>query len=511
MRTTGAVAAVLTLALLGTGCTKGGSDAVSASPGPPASPGAPGAIAAKDVKWTDCADKAASLLGNAPATVKYSCATIEVPEDWNTPGDGRTYDIALLRARSAKQTDRIGSLIINPGGPGGSGVDYAVYMSALPITSRFDIVGFDPRGVGRSTQVKCMSDKELDASVGVDPDPASQASYDAIVTLNRRIGDECKRKYGESLSLFSTVQAAHDIDAIRTAVGDEKTTYLGFSYGTLLGAVYAELFPTKVRAMVLDGAIDPQLSWAARSENQAKGFERALSNFATWCKDTPGQCPIAPNAKAAINAALNASRLHPVKGADGRTARPGWVFMAVLAAMYVKGWWPRLARAITDLDKGDPKGIFALADGYLERDAKGHYTNLFDANAAVNCADYDDMPTVEDIRKLQGQWRGRYPFFGTALATGMIGCAVWPAKADPFPVGPAKGAPPIVVIGTTGDPATPVEQAPALAKMLGTGRTIIWNGEGHTAYPQTTCVQRAVDTYLTDLTPPADGLQCPPS
>jgi pimeloyl-ACP methyl ester carboxylesterase len=510
VRTKGAFTALLTLAIIGAGCTNGGSDAVSASPGP-VSPGAPGAIAAEDVTWKDCAEVATGLIGRVPPNMTFQCATIKVPQDWNTPNDGRTYDLALLRARSTKQTDRIGSLIINPGGPGGSGIEYAVYLSALPINNRFDILGFDPRGVGKSTQVKCMSDKDLDASVAVDPDPRSAKAYDEVVGLSRRIGEECGRKYGEGLSSFATEQAARDIDAIRLAVGDEKTTYLGFSYGTLLGAVYAQLFPTKIRAMVLDGAIDPQLTWAQRTENQARGFERALSNFADWCKQTPGECPIAPNAKTAINGALNAARVKPAKGADGREATAGWIFTATLAAMYVKSWWPRLAQAIVDVRKGDPKGVFALADGYLERDSNGHYNNLFDANAAVNCADYDDVPTVERIRELQGDWRKKYPFFGTSLATGMLGCSTWPAKRDPFPVGPATGAPPIVVIGTTGDPATPVEQAPVLAKLLGTGVTVIWDGEGHTAYPQTSCIQNAVDTYLVDLKAPKDGLVCPAS
>ncbi|MFC7482746.1 alpha/beta fold hydrolase [Luedemannella flava] len=214
------------------------------------------------------------LLGGVPRGITYQCATIKVPQDWTAQADGKTFDIALLRARSSRQSDRIGSLLINPGGPGGSGVDYAVYLSQLPgLNSRFDVVGFDPRGVGRSTQVKCMTDQQLDTLFGYDPDPVSKADFDKFVAVNREVSDACSAKYGESLRLFSTVQTARDMDAVRAAVGDPKTTYLGYSYGTLLGGVYAQLFPTNIRAMVLDGAIDP----AEQSEARSRGRPRASS------------------------------------------------------------------------------------------------------------------------------------------------------------------------------------------------------------------------------------------
>lgn len=256
--------------------------------------------------WRACPEVADQLVGQGAPNMRYECTRIAVPRNWGTgtgattgPGAGETFEIALLRARSTKQRDRIGSLVINPGGPGGSGVDTAVYLSfgsafgGLPttVTERFDIVGFDPRGVSRSSPVKCISDADLDASFGYDPDPRSQESFDGIVALNRRIGQGCGQKYGDQLPLYGTEQAARDMDAVRAALGDEKLTYLGYSYGTLLGATYAQLHPQRVRALVLDGAVDPKQGLVAGSESQAKGFERAFGNFTRWCAANAGRCP----------------------------------------------------------------------------------------------------------------------------------------------------------------------------------------------------------------------------
>ncbi|GAB2957336.1 alpha/beta fold hydrolase [Micromonospora polyrhachis] len=478
-------------------------------------------------QWRPCPETARELTGRTAPDMTYECATIAVPRDWlaagaagatASPGAPNTFDIALLRARSGKQRDRIGSLVVNPGGPGGSGVDMAVYLSFGPnfgglpdeVTRRFDIVGFDPRGVKRSSPIKCIPDADLDASFGADPDPADRAEFDEQLALNKRVGTGCADKYGDTLRLYSTEQAARDMDAVRTAVGDEKLTYLGYSYGTLLGATYAQLFPRNIRAMVLDGAIDPQEDFLAGSEGQAKGFERAFDNFAKWCARTAGSCPIAPDARAAVTSAIDKARSSPVRGAGGREATAGWVFYAVISSLYNEATWPRLATAIKDLDDGDPKGVFTLADQYAERDPDGSYSNMFDANLAINCADEDAKPTVAQARDLQSRWRQKYPLFGPSLAVGMLGCAQWPAQRDPYPTGPATGAPPILVVGTTGDPATPYEQTPKLADMLGVGRVLTWEGEGHTAYPQTRCITEAVDAYLVDLTVPREGLRCPP-
>jgi pimeloyl-ACP methyl ester carboxylesterase len=464
-----------------------------------------------NVSWQPCPETAKKTLGRVPPNVTYECGRLGVPQDWANPGDGRQFGVALMRARSAKQTNRVGSLVVNPGGPGASGVDLAAYLSVgLPadITQRFDIVGFDPRGVGRSDNVKCFSDADLDSSFGADPDPVSQADFDALVATSKRMADSCGTKYGETLRLFSTEQAARDIDAIRQALGEDKLTYLGYSYGTLLGATYAQLFPTKVRALVLDGAVDPTLDTVASAEGQAKGFEHAFDNFADWCKNNTAKCPIAPDARAAVTAAIASARTNPVAGTGGRKATSGWVYTAVIASLYSEAEWSVLATAVDKLRKGSAKEILSLADGYAERDSGGHYSNLFDANAAVNCTDDKSTPPVADLRTLQEQWRQKYPLFGPSTALDLI-CAQWPGKRDPYPAGKADGAPPIVVVGTTGDPATPYEQTPKLAKMLGVGVVLTWQGEGHTAYPQTRCITQAVNAYLIDLKPPAAGTTCP--
>ncbi|HKE63859.1 MAG TPA: alpha/beta hydrolase, partial [Micromonosporaceae bacterium] len=295
--------------------------------------------------------------------------------------------------------------------------------------------------------------------------------------------------------------------------GEAKINFLGFSYGTLLGAVYAELFPTHIRAMVLDGAIDPLQSLTARSESQAVGFSRAFNDFVTWCKATANQCPISSDPKGAVVNAINAARTHQLTYTDGRKVTSGWVYLAVIQAMYLKAFWPILGQSIALLGNGNAIGIMHLADEYAERSPNGQYSNLLDANLAVNCADFASEPSISQIRTLQSQWRTKYPLFGAPAALGLLSCAKgeWPGGDDPYPVGPAKGAPPILVVGTKNDPATPYEGTAKLANMLGVGEVLTWDGDGHTAYPQTACITSAVDNYLLALKMPPTNTVCPAS
>jgi pimeloyl-ACP methyl ester carboxylesterase len=483
--------------------------------GPDGATPAPGSGAG--ARWRECRDVPTRLVGRAAPGMTYECATIQVPQDWATKG-GDTFDIALLRVRSRGQHDRIGSLVLNPGGPGGSGIDTAVYLSFGPgfgglpdeVTDRFDIVGFDPRGVGRSSPVKCIPDKVLDEYFGSEPDPRGQAQFDGFVDLNRTVADDCAARYGDDLRLYSTEQTARDMDAIRSAVGDEKMTYLGYSYGTLLGATYAQLFPNKIRALVLDGAVDPTADAVSASEGQAKGFELAFDDFAAWCKGATSDCPIAPDARAAVDEVMARARTSPVRGADGREATAGWVLNGIVSALYTESAWPDLAGAIDDLAGGDPDGVFKLADQYAQRDDNGHYSNLFDAFYTISCADDASPPiSTQRVRQLQSEWRQKYPLFGPTLAVSLLQCSQWKAPHDAYPTGKANGAPPIVVVGTTGDPATPYEQTAKLADMLGVGVVLTWEGEGHTAYPGTKCIIDAVDGYLIDLRVPPKGQRCP--
>jgi pimeloyl-ACP methyl ester carboxylesterase len=505
------LAAVLTLA----GCTlpvvapNGGSNPGPVSP----APAAPGGTAV----WRPCPEVPKQVVGRGATGMTYDCASVSVPQDWTAPSTGDTYDVQLLRVRSSTQHDRIGSLLINPGGPGASGIDTVVYQSfgqqlgGLPkaITDRFDLIGFDPRGVGRSDPIRCISSAEQDQSFGSDPDPVAQSEFDTLVTLNSKIDQDCAAKYQAQLSTFSTKQAARDMDAIRAAVGDPKLTYLGFSYGTSLGAAYAQLFPQNIRAMVLDGAVDPQQNLVDATEIQAKGFELAFSNFATWCKATPDQCAIGPDARAAVTDALAKAEASPLTAQDGRKVTAGWVLYSVIASLYTETAWPQLADAIDALRAGDPRGVMALADSYVERNRNGVYSNLFEALLVYNCTDSASTISTGQIRTLQTQWRKKYPLFGASAALGLLGCAEWTGKRDPLSTGKAAGAPPIVVVGTTGDPATPYQNTAALASMLGVGQVLTWEGEGHTAYPHTTCITTAVDEYLINRTVPPAGQRCP--
>jgi pimeloyl-ACP methyl ester carboxylesterase len=469
------------------------------------------------VAWEDCFAQARESNPDLGRDKTVECTTVTVPADWNEPDNGKTFDIAVMRIYTGDLKDKRGSVLTNPGGPGGSGLTFLPQFAEPPagaglapkaLLEEFALVSFDPRGVGESAPVDCISDADLDAQFAYDPDPVSEEGFQGLVELNQRIADGCEAKYGDDLRLYSTVQTAKDMDAIRAAVGDEKLTYLGFSYGTLLGAVYAQLFPTNVRALVLDGAVDPQADPIESSAGQAMGFERALSNFVEWCQDNRSRCPIADNPRGAIAAEIERGRLAPVTGPDGRPATAGWVLWGVILSLYSQSFWQYLGPAIEDLSQGDAFLIFALADTYADRDEQGSYSNQFDAFNAINCAD-SAYPSIEEIRALQSQWREEYPMFGASLATGLLPCAVWPAEKDPYPTGPYTGETPLVVVGTVGDPATPYESTQKLADMLGNAVVVTWEGEGHTAYSETTCIQRAIDNYLIDLVVPENGLTCP--
>ncbi len=505
-------ATLVTAGALLAGCTVGPSAHWQDPPGGTGTQ--PGGAKIPAADWRPCTDVAEKAIGQRPpSNVSYDCATVKVPQDWAHSDDGKTFDVKMLRARSERfdPNDNKGSLVINPGGPGGSGIQTAVYLSLtlpLQVVREFDIVGFDPRGVGESSPVECFSDSDKDALTAADPDPATDKQFDGVVDLTKKMVNDCTEKYGESLGYFSTEQTARDMDAIRQAVGDEKLSYLGYSYGTLLGAVYAKLFPRNIRTMVLDGAVDPTKGEIEASEGQAAGFELAFGNFAKWCKSRGKSCPIGPDAKGFVKQLLAKARKSPAKGRDGREATAGWVFSAVVYTMYVQEWWPRLADALSSDAKGNPNGVFSLVDGFNERDSHGHYPNSMEVLNTVNCVDEEKSPTVAEIRKLQLDWRKKYPLFGASLALSIMGCAVFPDQHDPFPYGKADGAPPILVVGTTGDPATPYQQSGTLAKLLGTGILITYEGEGHTAYPKPGCLNTVIDDYLIDEKAPDGPVTC---
>ena len=506
------------LALAGCTTTAGngryGGDPIPGAPSPSAT-AAPVAPTISPLSFDDCTSEIAPQLRGQPGgdrPLKFFCGLLRVPLDYRAPAT-KAIELFLVRVRIAGQQKRIGSLVVNPGGPGGSGVDAAVGLSlTLPtdLLRRFDVVGFDPRGVGLSSPVECIPATLKDRAIALDPDAKTEQLYQAQVQVAKEISHFCERKYGGDLQHYNTEETARDMDLVRQAVGDPKLTYLGYSYGTRLGSVYAQLFPKRVRALVLDGAVDPKASEATSAEAQAKGFERAFDQFAANCKQRGATCLIGPDPRASMQRALARARQAPIPSGrtDPRKATAGHVLLAAVSALYDENDWPQLESAIAEANSGTAGGVFDLADRYAERNPKGEYSNLLDANTAINCADSKERVPEATVRRALASWRTKYPLFGSSLALGLIGCQQWAAPRQPLPAVRAAGAPPLLVIGTVNDPATPYASAQVLAKTLATGRLLTWRGEGHTAYPKTKCVTAAVNAYLLSLEVPRTGATC---
>jgi pimeloyl-ACP methyl ester carboxylesterase len=506
-----AAAAVL-LALGLTGCTSGGAEeAAATSSAPPAAP------VAQPIAWTDCdADIDQIIAGRAGADrdLAFSCGTTTVPASYDDP-DGGPLELFLVRATLAGQTGRIGSLLVNPGGPGQSATDAAVQSAlTLPedVLRRFDVVGLDPRGAGLSTPVECISDEQKDELFATDPRTADAAALDATFARVDAVAAGCTQKYQDALGAFGTVDAARDMDLVRASLGDEQLTFLGYSYGTTLGATYAELFPDRVRALVLDGAVDPAATSQEFAEQQAQGFEVAFDAFAANCTALLAGCPIGADPRGAVTELLAASAVTPVpssRAGEDRQATSGLVLNGIRSALYQPSAWPQLAQSLAAARNGDSAGILTLADTYTGRNDDGTYTNVVDANLAVTCADTDERFTADQVRTVLADWNAKYPLFGADAALGLYTCSPWQAPRTPLPVVDAAGSAPVLVIGTQGDPVTPLPGAQALSGELENGTLLIWAGNGHTAYPKTDCVTAAVNAYLVDLVVPADGTACP--
>jgi len=512
----------LLLALAGavalTGCTTttAGNGRYGGDPVPEARPSAtatPATPTVSPLKFQDCTSVVAPQLrdqpgGNRPLT--FFCGRLRVPLDYREPSR-KAIELFLIRVRLAGQQQRIGSLVVNPGGPGGSGVDAAVGLAlTLPadLLRRFDVVGFDPRGVGLSSPIECVPDDLKDRGIALDPDARTEEQYQAQVQVAREVSQGCLKSYGDDLRHYNTEETARDMDLVRQAVGDPKLTYLGYSYGTRLGSVYAQLFPRRVRALVLDGAVDPRAGELASSEAQARGFERAFGQFAADCTRRGPTCLVGPDARGSLLRLLAKAREAPIPGDGERKATAGHVQLAVVSALYDQGDWPELESAIAEGLNGNASGILSLADRYAQRDPKGRYTNLLDANTAINCADSREKLGDAAVRKALADWRRKYPLFGSALALSLLTCQQWQAPRQPLPAVRAAAAPPLLVIGTVNDPATPYASAQVMARTLATGRLLTWNGQGHTAYPKTPCVTSAVNAYLVALRLPGKGAAC---
>ncbi|MEU0598377.1 alpha/beta hydrolase [Streptomyces sp. NPDC006393] len=460
--------------------------------------------------WRDC---------GAPG---FQCATLKAPLDYADPSAG-DIRLAVARKKATGPGSRLGSLLVNPGGPGGSAIDYLQQFAGVgypaEIRARYDLVAMDPRGVARSEPVECLDDRSMDTFTKTDITPDDRAETDALVAEYRRFAEGCGAHDPRLLRHVSTAEAARDMDVLRAVLGDRRLNYVGASYGTFLGATYAGLFPGRVGRLVLDGAMDPSLSARGLSLGQTAGFETAFQSFAKDCvrqSDCPLGGPGTTPAQAGDHLAAFFRKLdaHPVPTGDpdGRRLVEALATTGVIAAMYDQGAWPQLRAVLTAaMKKNDGAGLLALSDTYYERDTRGHYSNLMFANAAVNCLDlppaFSGPAAVEESLPA---FRKASPVFGDGLAWASLNCAYWPVKptGEPHRI-EAKGAAPIVVVGTTRDPATPYRWAQSLAAQLSSARLLTFVADGHTAYGRgSRCIDSAIDTYLLHGTPPAQGKRC---
>lgn len=466
---------------------------------PPAATASSGSAGATSLHWGPCT--------NQTYQHPYQCATLTVPMDYTGTVPG-TLQIALIKTPATDQQGKIGSLLVNPGGPGGSALSDWDFLSGqvdATLHKRFDVIGFDPRGVGYSTPINCLSSSQLDAFTSLDLAPTTAAGTQTLETVSKGLAASCAAKQGRLLPFVGTRDAARDMDRIRAAVGDAKLSYLGFSYGTLLGATYAQEFPHNVRALVLDGALDPSLPAVASVDQQSKGFQAQLDAFLAACAgDSSCAWKFTGDAHTALRSLLASLKANPLP-VGSRQLTVGTAFYGIGVALYDKRSWPALDQALGGVATGDGSQLLALADDYTQRKPDGSYSNETESNLAINCRDYawprDPATFLADARASAAY----APDFGPQNLAETLACAYWPADASgtgaPGPL-TAVGAPPILVVATTGDPATPYSDGVAMAKTLSSGVLITNVGEQHTAYGYSACVRRYADAYLIATTSP---------
>jgi pimeloyl-ACP methyl ester carboxylesterase len=443
----------------------------------------------------------------------FQCTRLLVPIDYAHPRAG-TVKIAVNRLRASG--DRRGSLLVNPGGPGASGLDYARSATSIvskAVRARYDVVGFDPRGVGASRPLHCLSDRQLDNFLAYDGTPDTPAEELGLQRQGELLGAGCKADDPALVAHIGTRDAARDLDVLRAALGDRRLTYLGKSYGTYLGATYAGLFPKRVGHLVLDGPIDPASSNLDVARGQGIGFQRALAAFLDDCLRR-SSCPLHGDraaAEAQISDFVERVDSHPLPGVGNRTLTQSLAMLGIAVAMYDEGNWSFLRTALSQALRGDGQDLMLLADYYTDRGPGGKYTsNANEVIYAVNCVDRPEDGDIASTRADAAATATVAPLFGPYIVWSNLPCTTWPAPAEgkPRPI-TAAGSRPILVVGTTRDPATPYEWAQALAKQLDAGHLLTYVGDGHTAYRRgSTCIDRNVDAYLLRGALPAAGTRC---
>ncbi|MFH8219703.1 alpha/beta hydrolase [Streptomyces sp. NPDC018057] len=512
------LSALSAAALLVSGCSAGEARQQQAAPAadavlaalPRSTPAALMPYYEQKLTWRDC---------GAPG---FQCATMKAPLDYAQPSQGDVR-LAVARKKATGPGSRLGSLQVNPGGPGGSAIGYLQQYAGLgypaEIRARYDMVAMDPRGVARSEPVECLGDRDMDTYTQTDVTPDDRKETDALVGAYRKFAEGCGAHDPRLLRHVSTVEAARDMDVLRAVLGDKKLTYVGASYGTFLGATYAGLFPDRAGRLVLDGAMDPSLPASRMNLDQTAGFETAFQSFAKDCV-RQSDCPLGGRGTAPAQAGDHLAAFfrkldaHPIPAGDakGRKLGEALATTGVIAAMYDQSAWPQLRGALNAAMKNsDGAPLLALSDSYYERDSSGRYTNLMYANAAVNCLDLPAAySTPAEVEKALPAFEKASPVFGRGLAWASLNCAYWPVKPTGGPHRiEAKGAAPIVVVGTTRDPATPYRWAQGLSAQLASARLLTFDGDGHTAYGRgSRCIDAAIDTYLLRGTPPAEDKHC---
>ncbi|WP_443076347.1 alpha/beta hydrolase [Streptomyces sp. NBC_01716] len=482
----------------------------------------PADLTSQKLDWKGCPTPSAAEGGGTapsplPGGTKWECATMAAPLNYAKP-KGATIDLALIRAKSSDPDKRIGSLVFNFGGPGGSGV------TGLPsfgkdyekLRTRYDLVSFDPRGVGRSEPVECKNDKQLDAYYAGDMTPDDSAEEKSYVAGLKWYAGGCERDSGKELPYVGTVNAARDMDLMRQVLGDDKLNYFGISYGTELGGVYAHLFPKSVGHAVFDAVVDPTEGAEQGSLGQAEGFQLALTNFAKDCVSRGDACQLPGSTPKEIENFIVElqDRLDkkPINGLGSRRLTETQATNGIAQALYSKEFWPLLEQGLAEADGGSGALLLVLSDAMNGRNEKGQYSNIQAANAAVNCVDSKERFTLAQTKAKIPEFRQASPVFGEFLGWGLLGCSEWPVPgaSDKTDVS-APGSAPILVIGNTGDPATPFAGAQAMAKALGkgVGVELVYEGQGHGSYNSgSKCVQNAVNGYLLDNKVPKNGTVC---
>ena len=460
-----------------------------------------------DVKRTDntvLADD--SDFGWSEVAAGIDEGALEVPLDYDDP-NGETITLYVVRHRAVAATRRIGSLLVNPGGPGYGGSSLAYGADGIygqDLLDRFDIIGWDPRGTGLSQPaIDCVDD--YDTYFGLDSSPDTPEERQALIDAGTEFGENCLRKNKEVLPFVSTENSARDMDSIRAALGEEEISYFGFSYGSELGTTWATLFPDTVRAAVVDGAVDPTVGYLEQNIQQAAGFEATFATFLAQCSATPS-CTFynGGDAEAAYDALAQEIDAQPITVDPDRTdVTQGVLTTAVSDAMYDQNYWPQLEQALADLQGGNGQGILDLYDDYYGYFGDG-WSDSLEAYFAIGCLDDPGSTGPDDLYSNEAEFAAAAPRLGRGWMAELTFCSVWPVPAATIVDITGRGAGPILVVGTTGDPATPLESTRNMAMALQDGHLVVVTADQHTGYGVNTCVNDAVDSYLIDPTTPLD-------